>query len=302
MDRVAIVLCTFNGEKYLAKQLTSIDNQTYKYIDVYIGDDGSTDRTLKIIQNFIFKNINSVNLFHSNYSNFSKNFFATLFKIKKKYTLYFFCDQDDIWHPEKVEKYINIYKKDYECKPFLICSRTELIDEHGKTIGKSPIHQKKPSIRNALVQSIAGGNTMAINHKVNEIILKTKNNNAVSHDWLIYLLTVFYLGKVVYLKKGYTKYRQHSNNTIGSNQSIEAFFKRVFLAFNGQFSEWTNKNIAILENLDLPSESRKSLATFKRMKSSNFFERILALFKLRVYRHTFLSTINMVILILFRKI
>ena len=258
MTKIAIILCTKNGEEFLEEQLKSLDNQTHNKIDLYIGDDASKDKTIEIIKSWKFNSLKLVELSNNNYNSFQENFISTLNKIKSNYDLYFFCDQDDIWDHKKVSEYIKIYEKNQNQDYLLICSRTNLINSKGKLIGMSPLFNRNPCIQNALVQSIAGGNTMAINHKVKQLISKIKNlNNVVSHDWIIYILVTIFNGKVIYLKHPLTYYRDHHKNVIGSNISSISKLKRLFMLLRGDFVSWTNKNLYVISELYLNNEQKE---------------------------------------------
>ena len=100
---IAIILCTYNGEKYIETQLQSLQNQTYKDIEVFIHDDGSTDSTIRIIESFIAKNSLRCIIMHDEikHRGAGPSCMWALDNINADY--YMFCDQDDFWLPNKVE-------------------------------------------------------------------------------------------------------------------------------------------------------------------------------------------------------
>src|SRR5207249_955486 len=73
---------------------------------------------------------------------------------------YAFCDQDDIWEPDRLESAIGWMQTHDATTPLMYCSRTATMTETGNLVGHSPLFSRPPSFRNALVQSIAGGNTI----------------------------------------------------------------------------------------------------------------------------------------------
>ncbi|PAV69458.1 hypothetical protein WR25_25680 [Diploscapter pachys] len=97
---------------------------------------------------------------------------------------YAWCDQDDIWHPEKLARAVTRLSSVPEGVPALYCARTELVDQDGKHLGFSPVYSRSACFRNALVQNIAGGNTMVFNDALMKLLREAGNNaTIVSHDW-----------------------------------------------------------------------------------------------------------------------
>lgn len=101
----SVIIATYNGEKFIIEQLNSIKNQTIAVDEVIIADDGSQDQTVDIVRNYIEVNDLSTKwrliVNHEN-KGYEKNFFSLLGTASKD--LIFFCDQDDIWFEDKVEK------------------------------------------------------------------------------------------------------------------------------------------------------------------------------------------------------
>jgi glycosyltransferase involved in cell wall biosynthesis len=108
--KISVALCTYNGEKFIKKQLESIFNQTLPVTEIIICDDGSTDNTEQIISSFHVQYPNIIQ-FHKNEINLRsvKNFEKAIKLSSGDYI--FLCDQDDLWHINKVEKIINHFKE-----------------------------------------------------------------------------------------------------------------------------------------------------------------------------------------------
>ena len=107
---VSIILATFNGEKYLSQQLSSIAAQSYKDIELIICDDGSVDGTRKIIQEFAEKNSHTSYYFNSTNLGVNKNFEQAILKASGEFIA--IADQDDIWLPEKIEEQLKLFTSD----------------------------------------------------------------------------------------------------------------------------------------------------------------------------------------------
>ena len=307
-DRVAIILCTYNGDKFLEQQLETIKLQTYQEYDLFISDDGSSDSTLKIVNEFKDENplINSF-ILKGPKKGFAQNFISTLKKIlsisERSYLYYAFCDQDDIWDIKKLEIAVKKLKEFSFCSPALYCSRTKYINSNGKDIGYSPLFKKEPSFNNALVQSIAGGNTMLFNHALYEYLVRVDiNKNIVSHDWLAYLICMSANGMVFYDTNSYISYRQHEANIVGSNNNIMQVYKRIKLMLNGNFTKWINSNLAHIGNMELSQGNNRTLKNFYLVGSTNIFIRFKGLIASRVYRQTFFGNITLILSAALKKI
>ena len=96
----AIVLATYNGEKYIAEQLQSIAQQTHSNWQLIVGDDGSTDGTYQVLQKFAMDYPTTI-LVNARLG-FVENFMSTLFSAENKYDFYLFSDQDDYWDADKI--------------------------------------------------------------------------------------------------------------------------------------------------------------------------------------------------------
>ena len=114
MEKVIVLLASYNGEKYLRDQLDSLINQTYKNIDVYIRDDNSTDKTMDIINEYCGKSINGINFIKVDSCGRNLGYpdcFWEILKNVPRAKYYCFCDQDDYWLPEKIESSVKCLEK-----------------------------------------------------------------------------------------------------------------------------------------------------------------------------------------------
>lgn len=303
METLAIILCTYNGDRFLKKQLDSYKTQTFKDWTLFVFDDQSTDQTENIIKEFSKTVLNKV-IFTRNKEKlgFAKNFLYNLRGLDG-FNYYAFSDQDDIWLNEKLERAIDFL--DAKNAPSLYCGRTKLIDENENFLGFSPIFKKKPNFKNALVQSIAGGNTMVFNKKLYEKICQFKYTDVITHDWIIYQITTALNGNVFYDRKPFVLYRQHQSNVIGSNNGIIAKLFRLKRLLRSEFLKWNDQNIFLLKNnlFFIKDKNKKTLHFFeKSRKDKFFFKRIYLLKKSGVYRQTFFGHIALYFACLLKKI
>jgi glycosyltransferase involved in cell wall biosynthesis len=307
-DKVAIILCTKNGEKFLKNQLNSLKLQTFDQYELFISDDGSTDLTIKVISEFEFENPDIlIHLLDGPQAGFASNFISTLSKIsqlsKTDFSYYAFCDQDDVWDEIKLEAALKKLSRTNLNNPSLYCGRTRYIDSKGMEVGHSPDFKKKPSFENALVQSIAGGNTMVFNKASYALLLNIDvKENIVSHDWLLYLLVTANNGQVIYDRNPYISYRQHEDNIIGSNNSFSQILKRLKFMLNGTYSLWVKSNLNHINSDKLSENKIITIKAFGLLESKNIFKRFKGLFLSKIYRQTTFGTITLIASTALKKI
>tara|TARA_Y200000002_G_scaffold380085_1_gene390773 strand:- start:2376 stop:3338 length:963 start_codon:yes stop_codon:yes gene_type:complete len=318
---VCVLLATYNGEKYLKEQLFSLTNQTGVKVSLLVSDDNSTDQTLNILDKFSkikFDNFRIISVLHNNEhvsNNFndirhsklasmaSDNFCNLIRNASESDDYYAFSDQDDIWHTDKLQRAVSILKKNN--KPMLYCSSSNLVNSKGEFTMKSPTRKVTPSFENALVQSLAAGNTMVMN-KAAFLLLKRsiKKLTIPAHDWWTYILISAAGGEVYYDSKALIDYRIHDGNITGTNYNFIQFFTRLIIAIRGNYKVWNDLNCeALNENIDILNEnSKKILNLFMKARQSSFFYRNYYLFKSGVFREQRYQKILFHIGMLFNKI
>ncbi|MCC4384127.1 glycosyltransferase family 2 protein [Limosilactobacillus reuteri] len=213
--KTAILMSTFNGEKYLNEQIESLVNQTYKHWNLFIRDDGSIDHTIQIIAKWVKrdKRIHYIND-DSKGLKPAASFLNLLKEVEADY--YFFCDQDDYWKPNKLEVMLNNANGNQTIPDLVYCSLKctdkNLIPEKndfenlmGKLNGKS-----------RFIGNDMPGCVMMINKKLRDVTINSyPGNNVIMHDWWLALIAEVF-GNIKFLDKKLIYYRQHSDNSIGA--------------------------------------------------------------------------------------
>ncbi|WP_339898742.1 glycosyltransferase family 2 protein [uncultured Gilvimarinus sp.] len=269
--KVAILMATYDGQEFLSEQLTSLQNQTHQQWDLWVSDDGSSDNTLDILKAFQAEySDTALNITSGPQQGFASNFLSLICNQRIQADYFAFCDQDDIWEPKKLERALAKLADVPEGTPALYCSRTALICEKGTLIGASPLFQREPCFANALVQSIAGGNTIVINKAARELLSQVGMVDIVSHDWWAYLMVSGSGGKIIYDDYASVRYRQHAQNLVGGSVSAAARIRRIHMLLRGRFKHWNNRNISALVQAEhlLTAESHAILQQFKQARSS----------------------------------
>lgn len=304
--RVAILLSTYNGAAFLKEQLDSLISQTHKNWVIFASDDGSSDATLEILAIYKEKlGEDRMNIVSGPRRGFSANFLSLLKQPLANADFYAFCDQDDVWAANKLELALSWCMTIPSEQPALYCARTQLIDESGAPIGLSPLFSAPASFRNALVQSIAGGNTMVFNRSARHLLMKTREgDHIVSHDWWAYLVVSGCDGAIRYDPTPSVGYRQHGNNLIGSNARLRDRLQRLKRMFHGTFKEWNDSNLHAMQAIhpDLSSENRQTLVLFEQARHSPFLKRLALIIRSGVYRQTPLDNIGLTAAAIFQRL
>lgn len=217
---IAILLATYNSERYLAEQLNSLFAQSYKNFHLYIRDDGSNDGTIDIIKEYQKKYSNII-LFNDSIRGrgAAGSFMWLLEHCEAEY--YMFCDHDDVWLPQKIESsFSKIMEFEDREIPALVCTDLCVVDKELNVTNKSMwnLMKQRPDIlikrRYASSSNLFTGCTMIINDAAKKISLPM-SSNSLMHDRWIGLRVIANNGNVGYITEPHILYRQHGNNVCG---------------------------------------------------------------------------------------
>lgn len=227
-NNIDILMATYNGEKYLAKQLDSIINQSYKNWNLMIRDDNSNDRTLQILEKYE-KMDKRIRVLHDNKRNLGivKNFEELLKNSTSEFIM--FSDQDDIWLENKLEVYLKTIEK-VRLKNVLIHSDAILFSEDKTNILKETFISKKAirkGLENVFFNYFVQGATILISKEIKNFILPFPKE-VYLHDRYIHLMSELFFERI-FIKGSLIYYRQHSNNQIGAKNTLKKLLsKRYF--------------------------------------------------------------------------
>lgn len=259
-----IVMATYNGEKYVGQQIDSIIQQTYTHWCLLIRDDGSTDNTVQIIKQYA-ERYPQITILEDRLGNlgFNKNFITLIQAANSPYIS--ICDQDDVWLPEKLALNIEAIKR-IEITPqipALVHSDAWMVDSnlnlmHAAWIGKRGEVQGLNGI--AFANSVQGA-TVLFNQALKTIAVSVPIE--VPYDYHLALLAVF-KGKRHYLNLPLLKYRQHSQNAIGSGVSHHS--KRKLPHYLRQLFDIARQLTHTLDYSQLTPTLKYSLDAYHRIK------------------------------------
>ncbi|MBR5635876.1 MAG: glycosyltransferase family 2 protein [Pseudobutyrivibrio sp.] len=299
MKDIAILLATFNGEKYLRQQLKSLFEQTSQDFRLVIHDDGSTDGTVDIINEYREKYPQRVEIFYGNSCGGAKeNFLWMLEKVEADY--YLLCDQDDVWLPEKFQRSFDALKEiedgfhvaQAEVQPACVFTDMRVVDEELNNISDSFIRYigrlpENTAYTQILIDNPAAGCTLCFNRQLRDLVVDLLPNIDLKyipmHDALI-LEIASIMGKVVAIDEPLAYYRQTGHNTMGAitetdsdkaSRNIEDLKQGSFLEKKKAFVNESRAFAKEITKADwLPKDKKNVLIRFANIGEKGKFKRM----------------------------
>jgi len=269
MDKIIVLLSTYNGEKYLRKQIDSILGQKDCLVELLVRDDGSSDDTIMILEEY--KERNQLDWYTGVNLGAGKSFYDLILKASAS-IYYAFADQDDIWDEDKLCTAVQSLKA-YESEPALYYSNARITDQNGNLIGKNTYKvEQRINFEGFVCSGGALGCTIVFNSKLRDLTLNGgMPKKMIMHDDYLTALTLCMNGKVVYDHAPHMSYRQHDNNVVG----IATSFSQAFMIRYKTFMTPVSVSIAeqafdIMEHFNelLPQKNKKFLMKVINYKNS----------------------------------
>jgi hypothetical protein len=287
-DHVTILLATFNGEAHIGDQLESYLAQTHRDWSLLVSDDGSTDDTCSIIRNYSQQHPERrITLLRGPGKGSAANFLSLL-RAAGTAPFIAFSDQDDVWFPDKLSRALAALKRNPGAG--IYGGRTKIADGNLRPLRNSLLFRRTPSFGNALVQNIAGGNTMVANRPALDFLQPASLYAAaiISHDWWCYQMVTGSGGRMIYDTEPCLLYRQHGKNQIGANDSMTAAIARIRRLFQGQLAIWTTaQSIALSPSRRwITPDAQRQLDLFLGSRNRGPVARILSLHRAGIARQT----------------
>ncbi|ABO51541.1 glycosyl transferase, family 2 [Desulforamulus reducens MI-1] len=297
MDKVTVLLSTYNGQAYLRELLDSVFAQKNVIASIVIRDDGSSDNTVDIIEEYISNGYDITLLKESNVGATRSFHLLTqyVYGQKEKTPFYAYCDQDDIWNPDKLNVAVDKLRALSEDLPNMYFSNLILYD--GKTIRNELAFDVPCNFepqKKAFARVFTYGCTCVFNQEALKTISLAGGENKIYHDNWLFEVCAF-LGNTVFDQSSYILYRQHSNNVSGEIKKGVSLFKyRLYKLFHikGQGHQFEEIAIQIL-NLysDKLKESDKIFLTHVSRYRHNIKSKFILLFSQRTCAEEFVKTI-----------
>lgn len=299
--KIIICMSTYNGEKYVKEQIESLLNQTYNNIEIYVRDDGSKDNTIKILEEY--KKQNKIHFIKGKNVGVVKSFYECLQLAYNNADFFAYCDQDDKWHEDKIEKAITKLSEKSQEIPLLYFSEFNYCDENLNFLNKSNINKKGTSFQNSIVECLSFGITEVFNKKLAEKILNSGTDNICFHDWWAYMISAG-IGKVIYDEEATVEYRRTGNNVspsgkVGIQLQIYRIKKFLFGKYFKNIREQINK-YKVQFSKELNKENKKIIDLFSIKYS--FIKSIKKVFYPKMFRQNIIDEIMCRVLFLFGRL
>jgi len=269
--RIAVLMSTYNGEKYLREQVESILKQKGTFeLSLIVRDDGSKDSTCQILDAYASEGKLT---WYTGENLRSAHSFLDLIQTNTGYDFYAFADQDDWWEPDKLQKAVDKIKD--EEKPALYFSNAELVDESLQSLGQV-VYKHMPRTDFCTITCVGGllGCTMVFNQALAKFIQnKGMPGDVIMHDYYIAVICAAMQGTVVYDPYVSMKYRQHANNVVGMSHGMLQKIKNRFadICRKAKISI-AQQAVTVLGfySEEMPEESRKWLLRVASYRKSIF--------------------------------
>lgn len=218
---VSVAVCTYNGERYIYDQIQSILDQTLPVDEIVICDDGSSDDTISVAESILSKSKIKYKIERNDYNlAITKNFEKCIALCSGD--IIFTSDQDDIWQPNKVQKFLDVFQRDK--KSVMVFSDASIIDAEGKEVlyslyKRDGFLQGDISFKSYMDEVLrlnytVYGCTMAFRREFVMSILPFVESKANHDAWI--MCSAGFFGNVTYIPEQLIGYRIHGDNQVGS--------------------------------------------------------------------------------------
>jgi len=299
--KISIALCTYNGERYLAEQLASITAQTRQPDELVVCDDGSTDGTLAILDQFAKDAGFSVRIVQNkNNLGVIANFLQAIGLCESELTA--LADQDDVWLPDKLSRAEQAFSTNSCPEKTLYCTRLEYVDATLAALGLSSVPANR-DFSNAVVENSATGCSVVFGSEIKRKLLQAKSSDMVMHDWWLYLVATAF-GKVVYDPRPGLLYRQHLSNVAGWQprpKKLWARYKSLRQRLRGGTTGMDSLNQAtrfIKAYDDLAPDKVELVNHLVNLRHANIFSRFIYALKPGIKRNNFMENVGLRIMLL----
>lgn len=247
-SHVVILMATYQGAAHIGAQLDSIAAQTHRDWSLVVSDDGSTDDTLALVDDFARRfPVGQVRLVEGPRAGATRNFLFLLRQAPEECALAF-CDQDDFWLPDKLARAVAAIRSP---EPVHYAARTIIADPHLRPLTGSRRFERPLGLRNALVQAVMAGNTSVYNPAAAAVLRQAagaaEEAGILSHDWWAYQVTAAAGARLIHDPAPALLYRQHERSEVGRNDTPKALLLRARQLMRGDFGRWMEANLRSLQ-------------------------------------------------------
>ncbi|MGD0034333.1 glycosyltransferase family 2 protein [Paenibacillus illinoisensis] len=307
--KVCIMLSTYNGVKYIDEQMESLLVQHEVDVQIIIRDDGSSDGTVRKLNEYAKSHPDQIRFIKGENLGVIGSFFELMCQTEPVYDYYAFCDQDDVWKPDKLSRAVTKLQLSQLNVPLMYCSSTQMVDQDLNNLSVWPTLPPKPlSMYNAMVENCCVGCTMVLNPIAFEQVrgsIPSDLNPIIMHDRWIYLY-VSAFGEVIFDEEPMILYRQHQGNVLGgSNEGWLMKWKSRLKRFLSEGSFRLSRQASVfLETYkdQLSAQQQRDIRRFLNQLDNSWIKRIRYASKMPFYRHTSLDNLVLKLIYILKKV
>lgn len=244
--KLIVMLSAYNGEAYIREQLDSLLVQTLQGVEILVRDDGSTDGTCEILEEYAKRG--ALRWYAGSNLGPSRSFWRLL-QDAPEADFYAFCDQDDVWDANKLEIAVSALTRLDASKPALYCGDVRVGDAKLGVLSEHMVRPAPTDYPQALLRNLAPGCTFVFNRAARELLRRydAERLGLELHDWTAYQVVACF-GRVVYDPAPHMSYRQHGGNAIGANRTTaRAWLEKAVSFWSGPMKNSRQRQAIRLE-------------------------------------------------------
>ncbi len=302
---VLILLATYNGEKFVRQMVDSVLAQDFEDIKIILSDDGSKDSTPAILDEYAEKFPEKVTHYRSGLRfGCAQKHFMHLLKNFHNAPYIMFCDQDDVWHSDKISLTLNKMRQTEgdDKLPTLVHTDLRVVDSKLCEIApsfceNSVIDGNRVALNQLLVQNVVTGCTVMINRALASIATSKEGgeDEMLMHDWWLAILAAA-IGKVAFLNEATIDYRQHGNNSVGAKNVYSPSYLLARLkgkSMKKAMQDAARQSEAFLKVFagHLTKDQAQMLEDFAKTQNLSVFKRNAIYRKYKLYKNGFIRVV-----------
>lgn len=307
--KVCIMLSTYNGVKYIDEQMESLLAQLEVDVQINIRDDGSSDGTVQKLNEYAKSHPDQIRVIKGENLGVVGSFFELMCQTEPVYDYYAFCDQDDVWKPDKFRRAVAKLQLRQTNIPLMYCSSTQMVDQDLNDLNVWPTLPPKPlSMYNAMVENCCVGCTMVLNPITFELVRRSipiDLKSIIMHDRWIYLY-VSAFGEVIFDEEPMILYRQHQGNVLGgSSEDWLMKWKSRLKRFLSEGSFRLSRQASFfLETYrdQLSAQQQRDIQHFLNQLDSSWIKRIRYASQMPFYRQASLDNLVLKLIYFLKKV
>lgn len=295
---VTVLMATRNGAGFLGEQLTSLRMQRHQNWVLRVSDDGSTDGSLAVLETFkADMPTGRMMITNGPGRGATANFLVLLAGTGPQDGNLAFCDQDDVWLSEKLERAVVALAA--EAGPALYACAVVIADAAAQGTQVSAQPQRALGFQHALAENVLTGNTMVLNPQAVDLIRVALAGcrdlatlEAGFHDWFCLQVVTAAGCRVIFDPVPGLRYRQHAGNLVGGGQTKGRVWSRIGRVLGGEYGAAVRRQAqGLLACQGLPANARRQVTALLGLRGMWIWHRGAVIRNLGLYRQQSLENL-----------